>query len=146
MLFVLSSLYLVLFDCSNFVQKEGFFMELGLLLKKLPCSTVDLTRSRFIDDAEFYQQITSAMFCDPGFELLGEQLKARDFSAAFKTAHTLKGIITNCGITPLSDASVYLVDLLREEKPDPSALEAAYGELITQRDAMRLLFESVTAQ
>lgn len=69
--------------------------------------------ARFLDDEEFYVMILNQMLEDPGFAQLETQLSGTDVKAAFDTAHMLKGIIANCGITPMFDEIVKIVEPLR---------------------------------
>lgn len=42
----------------------------------------------------------------------------KDYQAAFRAAHTLKGICLNLELLPLSEISVNLTDILRNYTPD----------------------------
>ncbi len=69
--------------------------------------------SRMSQDAAFYTRCLSIFYADDGFALLGEQLKSGDAAAAFDTAHALKGVSGNLGLTPLYEDVSRLVTLLR---------------------------------
>ena len=109
-------------------------IELNALLHSLGCQSPAETNARFLNDMEFYVEITSEMLRDSGFEALGEHLKAGDTQAAFDTAHMLKGIIGNCGITPLYELIVQIVEPLRGGNADFQELTQVYARLLRARD------------
>lgn len=43
-------------------------------------------------------------------------MKARDYTAAFEAAHTLKGVVGNMGLTPLYQAVCEIVEPLRKRE------------------------------
>lgn len=83
------------------------------LLKDFGCTDLKSTMARFLDDEEFYVMILNQMLEDPGFAQLETQLSGTDVKAVFDTAHMLKGIIANCGIMPMFDEIVKIVEPLR---------------------------------
>lgn len=112
-------------------------MTMDAFLSKLGCSAIAQTKERFLDDSEFYLQATAEMLSDPGFERLGEQLRNGDVKDAFDTAHMLKGITANCGITPLYEMIVQLVEPLRRGSANMPALNQMYARLLEKRDTIR---------
>ena len=61
---------------------------------------------------------------------LETQLAAKDYDAAFETAHTLKGMYSNLSLTPLTQPIIEMTELLRSRKDtDYSAL---LQEVMTQ--------------
>lgn len=103
------------------------------LLKDFGCVEIDATSSRFLDDGEFYLMILKQMLSDPGFESLEKSLRDHDAKTAFETAHMLKGIISNCGITPMYEIIQRIVESLR----NGNLMEAypAYEKLMESRSA-----------
>lgn len=53
---------------------------------------------------------------DPTFQELCEAMQKEDGEAAFRAAHTLKGICLNLGFTQLGTVSAQLTDSMRAEK------------------------------
>jgi chemotaxis protein histidine kinase CheA len=104
------------------------------LLAKLGCREIQATKQRFVEDEDFYIEILNQMLADSAFEGLGQQLRAEDTKGAFETAHMLKGVIGNCGISPLYDTIVEIVEPLRTGKPDYNAVEKSYKELLKRRN------------
>ena len=104
------------------------------MLRQFGCEDVTQTSERFLDDEEFYLSVVSQMLEDSGFETLGQQLKGTDVRAAFDTAHMLKGIIANCGITPMLKEIVQIVEPLRQGRMDN--LLPSYERLLAQKDVL----------
>lgn len=109
-------------------------MEFDALLNLLGCKSPALTRARFLNDPGFYAEIAAEMLSDPGFEELGGLLADMSIREAFDTAHTLKGIIGNCGITPMYALIVQIVEPLRSGSADFRDLERVYSQLMSARD------------
>ncbi len=105
-------------------------------LKKKGCD-MDKTMERFLNDEEFYVDCLRDMLYDPGFEQLGDALKAHNVAEAFDVAHMLKGIVANMGLTSLFDKIVLIVEPLRAG--DDSNLEQAYADMLAERDVYRQL-------
>lgn len=82
-------------------------------LKDFGCTNLQDTLERFLNDKDFYNEVLLMMLADDGFYKLKKQLLQKNKAEAFNTAHTLKGIITNCGITPMSVDIIYIVEKLR---------------------------------
>lgn len=87
---------------------------------------------RFIDDEEFYASCYKDALADEAFEKLGDELNAGNVQAAFDYAHTLKGVISNMGLTPMYDLIVEIVEPLRVG--DSSNLETSYKKLLEMRN------------
>ena len=85
------------------------------------------------------------MLSDPAFEKLGEELRGQETHAAFDTAHMLKGIIGNCGITPMYEIIVRIVEPLRKGRPDFAGLEEDYGQMIKIRNEIKSKLSNITA-
>lgn len=115
-------------------------MKMDELLAQLGCASIPATQARFLDDISFYRDIALEALGDPAFEELSTQLTAHNTAAAFDTAHMLKGVVSNCGITPLFDAIVALVEPLRGGQPDYSQMQCNYAAMLARRDdALRIL-------
>ena len=60
---------------------------------------------------------------DRSYEELKAGLEAGDYDAAFRAAHTLKGVALNLGVTPLAQSAATLTDALRggapTQEPEP---------------------------
>ncbi len=107
------------------------------LLGSLGCKDIDGTKARFMDDKAFYLEIANELLGESGFEELGDALQRKDRQAAFDIAHNLKGVIANCGMTPLYESAVKVVDPLRGDNPDYQELMINYAEFLRQRDIAR---------
>ena len=58
---------------------------------------------------------------DPSFENLKKALEEEDLEAAFRAAHTLKGVAQNMGFDNLAESSSVLTEALRSRKVMPDA-------------------------
>ena len=58
---------------------------------------------------------------DPSFENLKKALEEEDLEAAFRAAHTLKGVAHNMGFDNLAESSSVLTEALRSRKVMPYA-------------------------
>ena len=70
-------------------------------LKAWGCDT-DSVMPRFSHKEDFYARCFKKFVVDPALEALGKALADKDADAAFRQAHTLKGLTENMGLTPLS--------------------------------------------
>lgn len=95
----------------------------GLLaeLKEWGCD-VDGALARFLDDEKLYVQCVRMAAEDPDYEALKEALLSEQIQAAFDSAHTLKGVFGNLGLTPLYEPTVRITDLLRSEQIEKAAV------------------------
>lgn len=99
-------------------------------LKQWGC---DITGSlpRFLEDQEFMLDCIVEVSEDPAFETLGEALMQNNTEKAFEAAHTLKGILANTGLTPLTEIIVTIVEPLR--RGNGEGLMQPYAALIQKR-------------
>ncbi|MEG1727607.1 MAG: Hpt domain-containing protein [Acidaminococcaceae bacterium] len=74
--------------------------------------------ARFDGDEEMYVTCLHIFAKDENFALLGEQMAAGDYEAAFDSAHTLKGVSANLSLTPLYQVICLLVEALRHKEYD----------------------------
>ena len=112
-------------------------MNMDELLHALACDTIDDTKARFLNDRHFYLEMATEAVDDPGFSRLGIQLENKETSAAFETAHMLKGMIGNFGIAPMYSLISQIVEPLRTGKPDYEQLHGLFTRLLEQREQVR---------
>lgn len=93
---------------------------------------------RLMDDEEFYVSCVEEFLHDPYFARLKENLEQGDLSAAFDSAHTLKGVASNLSLSPLYDAVCTVVEILRTDS-DKGAMES-YATIIQVRDHLLKAF------
>ena len=82
---------------------------------------VDEALSRVVDDKELYRDCLIMFADDEGFAALGKHLEGHSLQAAFDTAHTLKGVSGNLGLTPMFDTISDIVEPLRIGKDTNTA-------------------------
>lgn len=80
------------------------------------CDVKDALR-RLTGDEALYVLCLHTFAEDPLFEQLETQINTANLSAAFESAHTLKGVAGNLSLTPLYQAVCSLMELLRPQKP-----------------------------
>lgn len=78
--------------------------------------------------------------CDPAFQALDEAMSRQDWEAAFRAAHTIKGMALNLMLEPLAHAAIDLVECLRGGTPDEREARELYDCLRTRiADIERLM-------
>lgn len=101
---------------------------------------MDGAMDRLCGDEELYASCLAYFLSDPAFDALGAALDTGDYTAAFESAHALKGVAANLGLTVCCQLCCALVEPLRGGAPDGSAdLAGAFRALLEQRDALRAL-------
>lgn len=100
---------------------------------------MDAALERVVGDEELYETCLHLFMDDPGFSALETALKSRNYSAAFKAAHTLKGVAGNLGLTDVYDAAHTLVELLRSDVPEGTDLNGPFQDLLSARSAVEAL-------
>ncbi|MEG0780829.1 MAG: Hpt domain-containing protein [Oscillospiraceae bacterium] len=89
---------------------------------------------RLVDDEALYSDCLQLFLRDEGFTALPEAIAHRDYSAAFESAHTLKGVAGNLGLTPLFVAICDIVEPLR--RGEYGKLPALTDEVLAAREAL----------
>lgn len=87
---------------------------------------------RFLDDEDLYLSCLDIFAEDENFAKLRQSLDSKNYTDAFDSAHTLKGVSGNLGLSPLYQAVVEIVEPLRSK--DYSNLEAQYSKVINKYD------------
>lgn len=84
---------------------------------------VDDALVRCMNKEDFYIMLVSKTVSDTKLYQLEQQINARELSAAFETAHALKGVYANLSLTPLTLPVSEMIELLRSRSDtDYSAL------------------------
>lgn len=81
-------------------------------LKNWGCD-VDGAMKRCLDDEDFYCKLVKTVMLDPSFDQLGKTLEEGNVTQSFDISHSLKGSLSNVGLTPLYDLVVQIVEPLR---------------------------------
>ncbi|MEG1523416.1 MAG: Hpt domain-containing protein [Clostridia bacterium] len=100
-------------------------------LKDWGCDTKSALE-RFVGDQSLYEECTLIFYRDKDFSALAEHLKNEDVKAAFNSAHTLKGVAANLGLTPICQIINKIVELLRNGSIDE--VMPYYTELMLMRE------------
>jgi len=74
---------------------------------------VDEGLNRCMNNEGFYLTLVGKVLNDNRLEQLEEQLKIKNYDAAFESAHALKGMYANLSLTPLSKPIYEITELLR---------------------------------
>ncbi len=73
---------------------------------------------RLLNKEELVQRFLKKYLTDSSFQRLEEAVESGDVEAIFRAAHTLKGVVSNLGLTPLYDATHVLVEITRSGRSD----------------------------
>jgi|LAHS01.1.fsa_nt_gb hypothetical protein len=90
---------------------------------------------RFLNNEDFYCTLLHSVPEEKGFVELGVALKKKDTNAAFDSAHELKGVLANMGLTPLWEDACALVEPLRVGKM--TGTEENYAKLLTDLSTLK---------
>lgn len=116
--------------------------QLWEILERRGCNTVQI-RERFMNDTRFYLECYEEFMRDDSFRMLGVQLRAKQVSAAFDTAHTLKGLAANMGLTDMFHVLSDIVEPLREGCCGDE-LSDSYNQLMVLYAQYRTLLEDLS--
>ena len=76
------------------------------------------------------------MMDDPSFGELERTMEERDYPAAFRAAHTIKGMCVNLMIEPLAKASIALVECLRSDPVDEAEATSLYAQVRNEHNLL----------
>ncbi len=76
-------------------------------------ANVDEGLTRCMKNESFYIMLIGKAVEDKKLPLLEQQLREKDLSAAFETAHAMKGMYANLALTPLTKPVSEMTELLR---------------------------------
>lgn len=102
-----------------------------------------VTMERFLGNEALYLKTRNMLFPDDNLQKLGDALHAGDHDGALQAAHTLKGVVSNLGLSSLCDAICAIVEPLRageEREDDPSlyrTVQAEYQRASAFRDTLK---------
>lgn len=91
-------------------------------LDKIGAETDDALE-RFMDDKEMYLKYVKGFPEEPTMGKLTQNVADKDYEAAEKSVHALKGILNNLGFMPFADAAIDMLEELRDNNIE-DALEA----------------------
>lgn len=118
-----------------YIIERKFYSMDTILLKLKDCGCdVDNALKRCVDDEDFLIDCIKMVMCDSNFDILKQSIDNNDTSAAFESAHTLKGIIANMGLTPMLETVNEIVEPLRHGNIEN--VSENYQKLIMQRDEL----------
>lgn len=82
---------------------------------------------------------------DPAFVALDDAMAQRDYEAAFRAAHTIKGMGMNLMLKPMTEAAIELVECLRGglDPGDEERAEALYRDLKGSCERLSALVEDL---
>lgn len=102
-----------------------------MVLKSWGCD-IDGAMERFLYDEEFYFLCYEQVLRDSGIEQLKEALDKHNVRQAFESAHSLKGVVANLGLTSLYNIISDIVEILRLGREDGVAEK--YQKLLQERE------------
>lgn len=98
------------------------------------------TMERFVNNEEMYLRMLDMFMKDKSAAALGAALDTGDLEAAFDSAHVLKGVVGNMGLTPLYKAVCAIVEPLRarEQRTDYPDLYGKIQEEMKRVEELRV--------
>lgn len=78
---------------------------------------------RFLGNEALYMKFVVKFLEDENYSGTIRGIEERDYEAAFKSAHSLKGVTANLGLEPVRAAAARITDLLREKQPQEVEVE-----------------------
>lgn len=99
----------------------------------------DKTMRRFMNNEGLYYKLLPKLFQDESLSKLEKSIKIGDLETGFESAHTLKGISANLGLTPLYDSVCKIVEPLRNQQQDVNYFEM-YQEIQQEFHRVRELW------
>lgn len=93
---------------------------------------------RRLPSEKMIRKFVGKYVADPSYQELDAALAKKDWEAAFRAAHTLKGVAQNLGLDQLQRVSSALTEALRGGKPltEPALLEAVKVEQARTLEAL----------
>ena len=71
---------------------------------------------RCLNNEDFYLRLVNKALNDDSYFKLKEELANKNLDEAFKTAHSLKGVIGNLSLTPMYEIIYELTEYLRKKE------------------------------
>ena len=94
---------------------------------------------RCLNNETFYLTLVGKALQDSSFEKLRDAVQAGDLDTAFDAAHSLKGMMLNLSLTPLSVPVEKMTELLRARTDTDYA--PLLAEIAAQRESLQKLAE-----
>ncbi|MEG0811815.1 MAG: Hpt domain-containing protein [Eubacterium sp.] len=98
---------------------------------------MDGAMGRFLKDMDLYKVCFTAFLNDENFQKLEESLLEKNYIDAFESAHTLKGVAGNMGLTPIYQIICTLVEALRNN--EHTRLDDLYKAITEERQKLGVL-------
>lgn len=84
---------------------------------------VEEVLKRFLGNEALYMKFVVKFPEDENYKGTIRGIEEQDYEAAFKNAHSLKGVTANLGLEPIRAAASCITDLLREKQPQEVDVE-----------------------
>lgn len=98
--------------------------------------------NRFSGHAELYEKYLRRFLEDTGFQTLAAQVANQEYEQAFRTVHTLKGMVGNLSLDALFERLKRYTEMLRNGQDLPGAVR----ELPELMEAYTLTVQVIKAQ
>ena len=102
-------------------------------------ANIDEAMPRCLNNETFYLTLVGKALQDSSFEKLRDAVQAGDLDTAFDAAHSLKGMMLNLSLTPLSIPVEKMTELLRARTDTDYA--PLLAEIAAQRESLQKLAE-----
>lgn len=104
--------------------RDDFNEELIKQLKEYGADTIAI-QERFQQDMGIYRICLEDFFKDESIERLGTEIEEKQYEAAFRTIHSIKGVSANMGLMPLYEMAGQMMDSLKAD--DNTNLKLQYA-------------------
>ena len=102
-------------------------------------ANIDEAMPRCLNNETFYLTLVGKALQDSSFEKLRDAVQAGDLDTTFDAAHSLKGMMLNLSLTPLSIPVEKMTELLRARTDMDYA--PLLAEIAAQRESLQKLAE-----
>lgn len=97
---------------------------------------------RFMGNETIYLKVLRMLFEDQNMNQLEQTLKANDLKGAYERSHTLKGVSSNLGLTPLYKAVCEIVEPLRHQQSEVDYI-SLFENIKKEFNTVRTLYQSL---
>lgn len=104
---------------------------------------IDTALNRLVNDEELFLDCIRIFAQEDGFEKLETHITNQEYSEAFATAHTLKGVAGNLSLMPLYDSISAVVEALRNK--DYQGLENMYSKVMGHFESFKKIVKNTNA-
>ena len=103
-------------------------------------ANTDEGMARCLNKEAFYLRLVKTVPTESNFQKLRDSIAAGDLNGAFEAAHSLKGILSNLSLTPISVPVGEMTEKLR------ARTEMDYSDMLAEVEKQRAALEAICAE